>query len=445
MHIYIGNVNISSLMDDLRYGFESLGHTIFTMSQSKAGIQSATDLDIDVALQKKIALFCKRFPNASAQAKEKYAEDTLQALQHHAISQAIKADICIFIWNSFSENFADLPLLRQENVKTAVLFAGSEARVLPLENHFRQKVGMPPASMTAHPMEKTLYHIRSAELHADLLLGISMAALRPSYSPITTIQRCDNIPFHIPDREEPTIIHAPSNRSTKNTATWLQIFAQLHAEGHRFKIRLIENVEHSKFLGLLQDVDIVCDGLSHGGKLAREGMAAGCAVLSGFGLDTAAYHTFFQSDDDFLRKLRGIVPGSAEDSLLLEENKKKTWYYHPEINPCIAVTPETAKDKLRELLTNTEMRRERAIRGRKVLEEYCQPTMVAADILHCLADPHAFSSQAKLSRHSSLLYSEYVPTSQKEAELLNNSTNIVKQCAWYKDLRAPCVRDGLVF
>gem|GEM_PF-4932397 len=445
MNIYIGNTNIASLYEDLRIGFESLGHSVFTMATHGHTIQGKADLDITARLREETASFDSRFPDASGQTRDQYLHDVHQRLLDQACMRAAGSDLCIFLWDSFLPEWQDLPLLRQQGVKTVVCFAGSEARVIPLENVFRSLTGAPPANSAYRDPEATLRHIRHAEVHADLLVGATQAGLRPMYLPLTTVLDHSGIPHAVSDRDAPVIVHAPSSRNTKGTEIWLSIFADLKAEGYEFTVRLLEGIPHNEFLGLLKHADIVCDGLIHGGKLAREGMAAGCAVLSCFGNDMQAYQQFFRNDDNALRELWNVEPGSLQDAWIEAQHLKKVWYYIPEENPCIPVSAHTAKDRLRELLQDKRRRRELALRGRVAIETYCSPVMVARDILQCVENPQSFETQAMLSFHRAILRHDFIPENEADTAMYNRTTDIVRNCPWYKRMYQPGARHGLVF
>ena len=446
MKIYLGNNNIASLFDDLRAGFEKKGHDVFTMSVSSSLIKSPVDLPIKDQINAHLSLFDKKCPHASAATRERFIQDCHEKLLNLALAKAVEADVCIFIWNSFIPLWGDLPLLRKHNTKVAVCFAGSEARVLPLENLFRRITGAPPANSACKDMETTLQLVRYAERNADAVLGASMAGLRPSYIPITTILNADLVPCHVNrDRNVPVILHAPSHKTTKGTAIWNNIFSELKEEGHKFIVRFVENVPHLDFLKLYKHVDIVCDGLIHGGKQAREAMAGGCAVLSAFGNNAEACKKFFLMDDDTLRSRCRVETGSPEDAAIAKQHMKKAWYFYPEVNPCMSVSPETAKESLRMLLLDRNRRIALAQRGRDVIEKYCSPSMVAEDILQCITEPQSFLTQTLLSFHHSLLYHDYIPSSQHERDILNRTTDIVRNCEWYTSGLKPLLRAGLHF
>lgn len=445
MKIYIGNVNIASLYSEFRTGFEALGHTVVTVEEVGHVITDRADFALTAMLDEALQNFDKKFRNISAQQRAEYQDVMRQKIWNSAFSEACSSDLAIFIWKSFLPEWQDLPLIKKHGTKVVVCFAGSESRVLELENIYRAKTGASIAVSACGDMESILRHVRFAELHADVLIGGSTAGLRSMYIPVTTMLDTKNIPCRFSNRDTPTILHAPSNRATKGTDIWLRIFSELEAEGWKFTVRLLENVPHQTMLNTMQHMDIFCDGLFHGGKMAREAMAAGCVVLSAFGCDSDACLKFWKDDDDILRQRWQVKTDSSEAQFLDEQFLKKAWYFDDNINPCIAVRPDTAKGALRELLRNKALRQSLALRGRDVVEKYCQPTEVCKDIIEMAYNPDSFRTEALQSYHRSLLYYDCVPSTAEEASIYNRTTDIVRECSWYKKVCPSLQRDGLIF
>lgn len=445
MNIYLGNSNISSLFHELRVGFEALGHSVTSAVTYRTLIQGEVDLDKNRWMEGRSKQFDCKFPNTSKLVREKFLHDAEQQFYDHACMKASAADLCLFVCSSFLPEWQDIPMLKTQQSKIAICFAGTEARVLPLENIFRKLTGSAVTNYSFHGVEKYLRHVRFAELYADTLLGATQAGFRPMYMPITTVLDCSDIAHRVSEREVPVIMHAPSKKSAKGTHIWMDIVSDLKAEGLKFAFRLLEDIPHAEFLKTLQHADILCDGLIHGGKISREAMAAGCVVLSSIGNNSKAYLDFFRKDDDTLRERWNVQPGSEEDALIEAQFTKKVWYYQPEINPCVPVSPETAKDRLREVILDKQKRISLARRGRPTMEKYCSPEIVARDILECVDAPSSFATQAKLSFHHSILYHDFIPQSQDEAAIYNRTTDIVRDTDWYKQLYPQKERDGLVF
>ena len=445
MKIYIGNINIASLYDELRFGFEALGHSVVTVQESGHAITSGADYTLSDLFQEEVQAVEKKLSRLTPERREQHLQDLLRKVHLSAFSEACNADLAIFICRSFLPDWQDLSILKNHGIKTVACYAGSEARVLPLENFWRARTGSSPAVSAAGDMESVLRHVRFAELHADALIGGTVSGLRPMYMPLTTILRTDSIPHRVSDRDEPIILHAPSRRLTKGTDIWLRIFSELEDEGFKFSVRLLENIPHKGMLDVMQHMDIFCDGLFHGGKMAREAMAAGCVALSAFGCDREASRKFWQEDDRILREQWQVEPGSVEDAVINDQFIKKTWYFDKDINPCIPVTPETAKDRLRELLNNKSLRKSLALRGRPTMEKHCDPVEVCKDIMELAFNPDSFKAAAMQSWHRSVLYYDYFPASAEEAAIFNSTTDIVRECPWYKKAYRPLQRGGLLF
>ncbi len=444
MKIFLGTSNISSLMDELRYGFEKCGHSVFSMNTHPHPIVSPTDCDYTTVIEKHLDEFKQNNPDATKKMCSAQERKILSDLNHYALYQALQSDIAIFLWSTLTANQDDLNLLRQQGVKTVVLFCGTEARVLPVDNTFREILKYVPTKYANTDFSVPLKYVRHAEKYADLILGNTTCNLRPSYVPIWYPLVYENIPFHVSDSDEPVVAHAPSSRRSKSSNIWFEIVSDLYKEGLKFKFVLIEDMPRSKFLKKLAGVDIMCDGISHSGKLSREAMAAGCAVLTGTS-ESGPYLDLVREDEAIMRKLFAITPNSLHDKIIQEEHLKKHWYYYPEHNPMVAVSRETAKDRLRELIIDKQKRRELAIRGRQTVEKFCSPVTVAKDILEILENPQAVPSQLKLAFYYSVLYHKHMPQSQEEINMLNEGTDIVRDCSWYKFLHKPFRRNGLIF
>ena len=150
-----------------------------------------------------------------------------------------------------------------------------------------------------------------------------------------------------------------------------------------------------------------------------------------------------------MRRKFNVQPGSPEDGFLAERHNRKTWHYkNGDSNPILPVTPATAKDALRSIILDREKRRGLAHAGRSFLEAFCSPTLVAQDILDYMRDPDCFRSQAMLGRQYSFFNRDYTPGNAEEhayTNLINQTTDIVRDCSWYKEYVVPCERAGMIF
>jgi hypothetical protein len=80
----------------------------------------------------------------------------------------------------------------------------------------------------------------------------------------------------------PLIVHSPSNRLIKRTDVVLEAIEILKKEGHEFRFSLLEGLPNSEVVGILKSADIVVDQpATWPARLAIEGCASGCCVISG--------------------------------------------------------------------------------------------------------------------------------------------------------------------
>jgi hypothetical protein len=104
----------------------------------------------------------------------------------------------------------------------------------------------------------------------------------------------------------------------ERTADLLEALDRVRAEGVRFELRLLESLPHAVVVEELAAADVVLDQMSlYPAILAHEGMASGCAVLT----------------------------GNTEFALPVPHGK-----------PVVHITPDTVHRELRRVLTNRELR-----------------------------------------------------------------------------------------
>ncbi|WP_168801780.1 glycosyltransferase family 4 protein [Glycomyces buryatensis] len=189
---------------------------------------------------------------------------------------------------------ADLPMLRNMGMTTALLSHGSEVR---------------------RPREHLERHEWSAFRHApdDLfqklvtITGHNGEVARESGCPIyvTTPDLLDDLPeavwaplvvdvdfwqcsSPVMERAVPVVLHAPSRRWTKGTQEAMPVLSDLHERGV-IEFRMLENVPHSRMREHIAAADIVIDqiGIGSYGTLGCEAMAAGRPVIAYIGETSA--------------------------------------------------------------------------------------------------------------------------------------------------------------
>ncbi|MCJ7624339.1 MAG: glycosyltransferase, partial [Anaerolineaceae bacterium] len=148
----------------------------------------------------------------------------------------------------------------------------------------------------------------------------------------------------IPDRIEPLVLHAPSNRGIKGTDTILQAVEQLKLEGMSFDFRLIENIPNAELRNLLTESDILIDDIFSVtiGVLALEAMATGNAVLV-----------------RYLPNYSRVPPGC----------------------PAVNVSKDSLVDKLREVIIDRSLRSSLAQAGRPFVENHHDHVQIVQQII----------------------------------------------------------------
>lgn len=446
---FLGFKNIASLYDDLSSGLKELGHEVITFTTEAHPIFSKADYDISIIVQDKCEKFIKENPQASQEDQKEYLKKIEDDQMAFAFQKASEADVCIFFMNTFEPNCEDLDTLKKLGKKVVVVLCGSECRVVSAENCYRKINGVPQienVQQTFETIKRNLQYLRAVEQKADLVLGVSLAGLRPSSMKFTHIIGCKSIPFYVSDRDIPNVMFAPSKYDRESSAIWLQIFDELKEEGYKFNLYLAENIPHSEFMQSLANMDIVCDNLFIGGKIQREAMAAGCACIAPYSPDHVLKKQYAIKDMEYFLQCNNIAEGSEKYAYAMKRVEDTNWIYDDNICPLIPADVHTAKDKLRELLQNKAMRMEYSYRGRACIEKYCSPVEIVQDMLDCLEAPDDFYSQAKLWNHKPVLRCyEYYPSCSEELAVINETLDIVRDCEWYKRSIKPGCINGINF
>jgi glycosyl transferase family 1 len=145
--------------------------------------------------------------------------------------------------------------------------------------------------------------------------------------------------------DNPLVVHAPSKSVWKGTSFVLQALDELQAEGVPFELKLVEGMSQEQAAEWYRRADVVVDQLLIGwyGVFAVEAMALGKPVVA------------YVREDLF-------------DA------------FAPPI-PMVTAGPSTVKDRLRELLTDQELRLSLAARARPFVEELHDVRKVADRLL----------------------------------------------------------------
>lgn len=357
LRIFVGTRNIASYAENLAEGFRALGHDAVTVERFNE------------------AKFYKQF-RPDHRLAEVLGESRITArpdgsldveLAPEAREFILGFDVYVFIAaQSFLPGGMDLPLLRQQGKKIVAWLCGSECRHWAAAGPMWEALGsrLPDvvrnvpedASGTRlvdvirhgayhNTLANKLHNTRMAELYADVIYSVPETfglGLRP-YMSIPAPLDLDKFTFHVPGREVPVVVHAPSDRGFKQTRLILDTLERLRSDGVRFELRLLENVPHERVAAALADADVVIDQMSlYPALLAHEAMASGCAVLT------------------------GNVPAA----LPLPHGK-----------PLVHIEPGNLEAEARRVLTDRALRVDLAERGRRYVERHSDRVRIAEAIL----------------------------------------------------------------
>lgn len=350
MRIFIGLLDTANIVANYAKGFEALGHETFTLLWTKTPFYA--DAQYDIVVDDLISPPGIQF---------KPLTKTLARIRRRAFvaRQFLKAlgscDIFLFVFGtSFLPAYLDYPVIGLFGKLLGTVFLGDDIRhwyvyeeqmkffglaaeIQPLLDYFRTSEG---------GFHEKMRRVKVAERYADLILSQpSMDQLqRRRYMRANIPLDLSQFRFHVPGREIPLILHAPSNRTVKGTVQILAAVDQLRHDGVRFDFRLLEGVPNATLRELLSEADIVVDQIFSDtvATLALESMATGNAVLARYLPELA------------------LIPKEC---------------------PVVNVNAGNLVDKLREVILDRNTRKELAQRGRPFVERYHDHVGVAQQIL----------------------------------------------------------------
>lgn len=256
LRICIGPKEIGGQIPDYAAGFRALGHEVTTVISEPHPFFGESGYDLDL-----------RTPEGQAR---------LGAMVD-------RTDVFLFQFGtSLLPGNADLPKLQAAGKAIIAICNGDDVRHA---SAYTQEFGVPLATFGApyadDPLGRPAQTLRNMERHATLVVSVpnqAGLALRPylhfAYPMDLGLYRA-----HIPDREVPVVVHAPSDRAVKGTAAILAGLERLAARGVRFELRLLEGLPNAQVREALADADVAIDQLHMSyGKFAAEALASGCAT-----------------------------------------------------------------------------------------------------------------------------------------------------------------------
>lgn len=136
-----------------------------------------------------------------------------------------------------------------------------------------------------------------------------------------------------------TILHCPNHRRVKGTEFIIKAVDELKAEGFKIDLKILENVKNSEVLEAMRSCDIVAAQALYGyASTEIEGMSLCKPVISN--LNFSAYY-----------------------------DSARNYTYFKDC-PLVSASPLDLKERLRELITSPEARKELGKRGRVYVEKY---------------------------------------------------------------------------
>jgi hypothetical protein len=413
--IFIGLVNIASILSDFKKSFSKLGYeTITAIHQNHSVIVSSqVDYDFSTIRNKKswydnIRPYKLRFLLQYLLDKKKKQINTI----YQKIVQ--ECDIFIFIWSSFQPDFSDIAYLKSIGKKVVCIHVGDDVRYAPaMQQEFAlydyQPIGYSKEYLEQVTAERKLLWLRTSEKYADLVYSRAdqnQLGLRPHYKWRMMVIPSDFEPNYQQNKTNPLVIHSPSNREVKGTKYVLEAVERLKQEGEIFDFQLIENMPHEEALKTYQKADIIIDQLlcPGAGKFATECMAMGRVVMGKMGY--------------------GIYP----DNIPAMKD-----------NPIVDSCPKTIYENLKSLIHNHELRCELSLKGPEYVKKHLNFDLFCERMLELLdMKNHEYEYYPTFFRE------KYIPEPES-IEIYNQWTSFVKDCDWYKQYIPRGERDGLIF
>ncbi len=295
MRILIGTTEIAGTINDYADGFRALGHDVTTCILDRNPLYPDARYDVDISVQN----WFSSLPPSLAKSHNLLIRlprgAMIRGLQLSRLIKLIaKHELFVFLWagTSLTRNCIEFPYIKLLGKKIVSIFLGSDVREVTsfAREYNRADSYVSPefiATLSARANISTsslVQRIRHAELHSDLIYSQpnqSNLAIRPYMHLYLPIDLSKYV-CHIPKREIPVVVHAPSSTSIKGTDEILTALRQLEVEGVRFELIQLNRVPNKEVLAQLTNADVVIDQLYSGGygKLSMESMASGSAVAT---------------------------------------------------------------------------------------------------------------------------------------------------------------------
>lgn len=436
MKIFIGMVNITSLMDDYATGFRDLGHDVFTVTKTMDPTQSPNvDLPIPLLVEQKL----KKHQAPTRELADHYTKLFLDL----AWEKALEADICMFIWESFRPDASDLKILKKLGKKIIIRFCGSEVKEPSVTEQASKHSGYPfvPNTLVTDlaKFEHKLRYLRTCEKYADVILGCSDMSLRPFFRPGYLIFNSEDYKCSKEQKVVPALLHAPSKMEVKRTLLWVNAFQGLQTAGLKFSTRIVQGIPNEELPTEYTKADIYCNSLGIGGRSTWEAMASSCVVL-----DRTDVSVIDSLKSCFEDNMAGMGLEANEENLQLWLEKTGINKSYEETKLIIHVTPENLVEKLASIILDYPKRVKLSKKSYDYIATF-SPKKTCQKILDYTKNPNNLDS--KMGTIWKPFFSKVFDDSdlpQEKVDLFNKYNELVKNEKWYKNYITP-KKDSRIF
>ncbi len=309
---------------------------------------------------------------------------------------AFSHDLFVFLWagTSLTRGCKEFPFLKAVGKRIVSIFLGSDVREVAsfAEEYRRHDQSVSDefittlAQRSGESIDVLVDRIRQAELYSDVIYSQpnqSNLAVRP-YMHLYLPADLSKLTFHVPDRDIPVVVHAPSSSAVKGTREIQEALNELRSEQVPFDLRILSNLANEEVLKALSNADVVVDQLYSGGygKLSIESMASGCAVAT-------RRHDVF-------------------------------WPDNPQL-PIHHIDRNGLKFQLRQLLTDRALRKRMAIEARAYIERHHTTRCIAESILSTL--DRTASPDFRYDYYPRFYFDRFPRTPEREESASDSTTN----------------------
>jgi len=262
----------------------------------------------------------------------------------------LRCDSFLFLFgSSFWPNNSDLPVLKKFGKRIGQVFLGCDIRCKEIMQQENPEFCLCNKCAILEVCDSASKYRLAArwEKSADLLfsLPIHSQILKRPYHNFYMPVNLDNFTFSPGANPVPLVVHAPSDRALKGTGYIVQAVEELKAEGLSFEFVLLENLPHEQVQQYIEKCDLVIDQVLIGwyGVFAVEALARGKPVVCHIREDLKT------PDNPIL----SVQPGNVEE----------------------------IKQALRKLITDSQLRKSLAVKGRAYVENRHDSLKIAKGIL----------------------------------------------------------------